>query len=87
MKSYIISYELTSPEREQKKFFEAIEKLGDWWYCFENMYVVKTRLSTNPISDHLKKYIGKEDKMVVAKIKTTVHCGFPDECKAWLLNE
>ena len=81
MTIYIISYDLTKPERDYKGLYEAIKSFGTWWHYLESTWLIKTNDTPSKILESLKSHIDKDDNLLIIEAGKK-HSGWLPK-KAW----
>ena len=70
MASYLITYDLTKPDRNYSGLFSAIKGIsGSWAHVSESSWiVVVNNQSSATIRDNLRKVLDSNDKVIVCKL-------------------
>ena len=70
MASYLITYDLSKPERNYSGLFSAIKAVsGTWAHVSESSWiVVANNQSSTKIRDNLNKVLDRNDKVLVCKL-------------------
>lgn len=87
MASYVITYDLTKPNRNYSGLYTAIKGIsGTWAHVAESSWiVVGNNLTTVGIRDELMKAIDNNDKLVVCKLTGEgAWIGLSKEQSTWL---
>ena len=80
-KTYLIGYDLNKSGQDYKTLIEETKKLGNWWHCLDSTLIVKSTLTAIAIRDHLKKFIDKNDELLVVCLTGEgAWTGFSDDC-------
>jgi hypothetical protein len=68
---YLISYDLSAPEKKYKVLEEAIERLGSCEKKLETTWLLNTELTLNDLHDHLvlSKGIDENDALLIIEVK------------------
>lgn len=62
---YIIIYDLCNPGRDYANLISAIKQYSHWGKISESAWAVVTSNNSVQIRDNLKKYVDKNDKLMV----------------------
>jgi hypothetical protein len=68
MACYLIGCKLTSPGRDYRELFDAVENLGDAFHCLDASWAVNTQKTAAEIRDELKRFINQNDDLLVAEL-------------------
>ena len=83
-KTYLISYDLKSSEKDYKDLFKTIKNFGNWWHYLDSTWIIKTNLSSGEIWSQLKKYFEGNDYLFIVEI-TKNYAGFlPKDAWKWI---
>jgi hypothetical protein len=68
MACYMIGCKLTSPGRDYRELFDAVDKLGIAFHCLNATWVVNTDKTAAEIRDELRSFIDQNDDLLVAEL-------------------
>lgn len=84
---FLITYDLSSDEKEYVKLFDLIKEYGTWWHHLESVWIVRTEETAGDIRDNLKSVLNDGDKLLVASLKGSWATRFVDKKgTGWLGN-
>lgn len=66
METYLISYDLSNPDK-YKTIFEKIKSYGPWAHITESFFAVSTEKSAKEIRNELQQIIGDESRLMVIR--------------------
>ncbi|MCA3761421.1 MAG: SinR family protein [Cutibacterium sp.] len=85
MPTYVIGYDLNTPGQDYGELFEAIKSYGLWWHHLDSTWIIRTERSAVEVRDHLKRFIDKNDKLLVAKLTSeAAWTGINQKGSKWL---
>ena len=87
MTVYMIGYDLHPSEDEKyTDLYSALEAIGSgYWDCLDSTWLIITDKAPAEIRDELKKYLKKDDRLLVMRYgKGAAWIGFQDDCETWL---
>lgn len=65
---YLISYDLSQPDRNYDGLYEAIKKQGSWWHYLESTWIVSSTLTSHQIAQNLRSQIDDNDHLIVIQV-------------------
>lgn len=68
MNSYIVSYDLTAPNRDYSSLIDAIKSYGTYAKVLESCWIIKSSDKSSTIRDNLSNHIDSDDRLFVAKL-------------------
>jgi hypothetical protein len=81
-KSFLISYDLSQPDRNYSDLYQAIKNCGSYWtHILESVWIVKSTSSADQIRDQLVAAADKNDSFLVIEV-TSNYSGWLTE-KIW----
>ena len=87
MSLYCIGYELVDRGGMYATLVAEIETYETWWHCLDSTWIIASPKTADQVKDHLQRYIGLNDKLVVVEIAgDAAWVGFDKECSDWLTN-
>ena len=85
VKTYLITYDLSEPNRDYELIHKGIMNLGDSCWCLRSVWLVKTALSSKEIREKLDTYLDSDDILLVAPVVSPIASIRLDPvCKLWL---
>ncbi|MDK2824541.1 MAG: hypothetical protein PWP71_2459 [Clostridia bacterium] len=82
MAAYIVTYDLNNPGKDYNELYETIKNSCSW-YChyLDSVWVIKSNLTAQQISDKLIPVIDKNDYLLVIEVINNKQGWLPK--KAW----
>ena len=84
MTLYIISYDLTQPDRDYSGLYGAIEGFNTWWHYLESTWIVKTTDSPDEIFEKLKPYVDENDNLLIVGVGKKHQGWLPKKAWDWI---
>lgn len=85
MTAYVITYDLSEPERNYDDLYERIKSYGSWAHVVESTWMVATSGTARSVRDHLKDVLDSNDKLFVGKVSApAAWAGLSKDVADWL---
>lgn len=85
MATYLVSYDLTKPDRDYPRLHAAIEAYGTYWHCLDSVWIISARGTALDVANNLARYIDRNDKLIVTQVtKNTAWSGLSQDGINWL---
>jgi hypothetical protein len=86
MSTFLIGYDLDAPGQDYTDLIARLKDFGIYWHNLDSTWIVVSDSTAADIRGDLKKYIDKNDKLLVIKITgdNWASYGFGDEANKWL---
>jgi hypothetical protein len=85
-RKYLITYTLRTPNWDYRKFYAAIQSLGNWWHYLDTTWAIKDSVyTTNQMYDKLASGLSTKDSILIVEIVQGTSYGFlPKDAWDWL---
>lgn len=87
MKTYLITYDLTSPESlpDYSRLAQAIKSHLNWAKLMQSVWLVKTTRSKNEIMDIMKRATDSNDKILIIEVTNDwISYNLPGDVINWM---
>lgn len=81
---YVISYDLTKPNRDYTSLYESIKGCGAWWHYLESTWLVSTQMSAAQIYERLAGSIDSDDRLLIMRAGGNRRGWLPKDAWDWI---
>jgi hypothetical protein len=64
----LVTYDLRQPSNRYADLYAEIAKLGPSQHGLDSMWIVRTNLTCGQVIDHLQRFIGTRDSLMVTEL-------------------
>lgn len=84
-KLIIICIQLNPNNIRTEEIRECIKSYGRWWHHIKNVWIVKTRKTTEDVTNELTRFLSSEDSLLVSLFNADGYNGFlTDKAFEWI---
>ncbi|MDY3722542.1 MAG: hypothetical protein SOZ96_08115 [Treponema sp.] len=82
MKTFLITYDLKSKDKDYNSLYENIKTAENWWHYLESVWIITTTESLGTWTDKLHTCMANSDNLLIVEIPSTKANGWLPQ-KAW----
>lgn len=85
MSVYLVTYDLTKPERDYEGLYEELKKFPKWWHYLESSWLIYTGSdNAQAICDRLKPHIDDDDNLLIIEVGKDRQGWLPKKAWNWI---
>lgn len=81
---YVISYDLSKPNRNYEDLHEELKKSSSWWHYLESTWLIYTNESASELYNRLSKHIDKDDRLLIIEAGRERQGWLPEKAWEWI---
>ena len=81
---YVVSYDLRKPGQDYKGLFDELQTSPGWWHYLESTWLIATSESANELYNHLRKYLDRDDSILVIQAGIDRQGWLPKKAWEWI---
>jgi len=81
---YVVSYDLSKPNRNYEDLYEELKKSGSWWHYLESTWLIYTNESASELYNRLSKHIDKDDRLLIIEAGRERQGWLPEKAWEWI---
>lgn len=67
MSNYLVTYDLTGPDRDYEKLFTKLRSYTGWAKVLESVWIISSPLAASGLFSEISPFIDSDDKLFVVK--------------------
>ena len=86
MTLYIISYDLSKPNRDYDGLYDTLKSFSSWWHYLESTWMISTTDTSDEVFEKLKPHIDEDDNLLIIEAGKKRSGWLPKKAWEWIKN-